>query len=112
MDAALVDATVIHPPPLPCSYLFVGCTGLGKSTLANDMLLNWQEIFGEEPRRVMIMYNYYQPMYLEIQSKYPNHCLFATSLNEDIISEKNLSSPSSCGGQTMLLIDDLAHSTL
>ncbi len=74
------------PPPLPqsepvarsvfrSSLLMLGdllfCTGLGKSTLAKDMLLNWQEMFGEEPRHVVIVYNYYQPMYSEIQSKYP-----------------------------------------
>ncbi len=109
MDAALVDATVTHLPPLPCSYLFMGCTGSGKSTLAKDMLLNWREIFGEEPRCIVIVYNYYQPMYSEIQSKYPNRCLFATSLNENLISEKTLGSPSSCAGQAMLLIDDIAH---
>ncbi len=75
------------------------------------MLLNWWEIFGEEPRHIVIMYNYYQPMYSEIQTKYPDRCLFATSLSEDIILEKTLGSPMS-GGQAMLLIDDRAHTLM
>ncbi len=107
MDANLADTTVVHPPPLPCSYLFVGCSGSGKSTLTKDMLLNWEEIFGEKPRRVIIIYNYYQPMYSEIQAKYPDRCLFATNLTEDIVSEKTLGSASA--GQAVLLIDDIAH---
>ncbi len=99
--------TITHPPLLPVSFIFAGCSQSGKTQFAKNLILNWEEIFGEEPRSVTILYAFFQPCYSEIQAKYGDRCKFATELTESVISSENLGSPDK--GYAVLLIDDLGH---
>ncbi len=107
MDAGVGSIAITHPPKLPVSLIYTGCSQSGKTFHAKKMILNWKDIYGEEPRAVVIIYAFFQPYYTEIQAKYGDRCKFATDLTEETISEQTLGKPEE--GYAIILIDDLGH---
>ncbi len=71
------------------------------------MILEFEEIYSQKPRAVIVLYNFFQPCYTEIQDKYQDRCYFATDLTENVLSNEILGPPTD--GPAILLIDDLAH---
>lgn len=62
----------LHPFQTPLSLLVCGSSFSGKSTLVAEILLNKAEMFTDEIKEILYVYNVWQPLFDRMETQIPN----------------------------------------
>lgn len=94
-------------PPLPMSCIVSGASMSGKTYFTTQLINEWETIYNEKPRAIVVIYNHYQSAYDKIKEKWGDRVMFFNEFTKEIFSNEILGDPSN--GHAIILMDDMAH---
>ena len=98
--------SITHYPTLPFRMVVTGNSNSGKTHFIIQLLLRWNELYPDQPlRRIIVVYSYFQPLYMKLQERYGDKCIFTKRLTPDLITRQGMGD--AADGVGFLLMDDV-----
>jgi len=71
----------------PYLCLVVGASGSGKTYLISKILMDYEKIFGHKFRKLVIVFKFFQPCYMELKRKYQDNVVLSNNLCDELFSD-------------------------